>query len=140
MTKHYLSIQAKNVKGLFRNVTIKALATLENVNVWTDILEKTVSQEVSGYFYITQILCNLSTISVPATTTTTTTTTPDPLACPNGIPGRFNPDANCITSWVGDSLCDDDNNIPDCCYDGNDCCLPGPPVGECTVSFLKSNL
>ncbi len=28
------------------------------------------------------------------------------------------------TSWIGDGLCHDLTNIPECSYDGDDCCLP----------------
>ena len=44
-----------------------------------------------------------------ATTTTTTTTTVA---------------AECITSWIGDSFCDDENNMAECEFDGGDCCEP----------------
>jgi len=46
-----------------------------------------------------------------ATTTTTTTTTTTVAA-------------DCVTSWIGDSFCDDENNIAECEFDGGDCCEP----------------
>ena len=29
----------------------------------------------------------------------------------------------CIDAWIGDGICDDQNNIVDCLFDGGDCCL-----------------
>ena len=28
----------------------------------------------------------------------------------------------CIEPWIGDGLCEDENNVPECDYDGGDCC------------------
>ena len=28
----------------------------------------------------------------------------------------------CIQEWIGDGLCEDENNVPECDYDGGDCC------------------
>ena len=33
------------------------------------------------------------------------------------------PDPGCpMPNWIGDSYCDDETNIPECMYDGGDCC------------------
>ena len=33
---------------------------------------------------------------------------------------------NCFnTAWFADNYCDDVNNVPECGYDGGDCCTPG---------------
>ena len=33
------------------------------------------------------------------------------------------PTPNCqFTQWIGDGICDDDSNTPECDYDGGDCC------------------
>ena len=29
--------------------------------------------------------------------------------------------------WFNDTQCDDENNIPECNYDGGDCCQENPP-------------
>ena len=31
-------------------------------------------------------------------------------------------DAPCVTSYIGDGYCDDDNNNDACQFDGGDCC------------------
>ena len=30
--------------------------------------------------------------------------------------------------WFNDTFCDDENNLPDCLYDGGDCCQENPPL------------
>ena len=39
-----------------------------------------------------------------------------------GPPKRTFPD-KCIHEWIGDGLCEDENNVPECDYDGGDCCI-----------------
>ena len=35
----------------------------------------------------------------------------------------FTPSKDCLKSkWIGDTNCDDENNFPECNYDGGDCC------------------
>ena len=63
-----------------------------------------------------------------ATTTTTTTTTTTVAA-------------ECITSWIGDSFCDDENNVAECEFDGGDCCEPHAHRRwnrYCNVRFIKA--
>ena len=35
--------------------------------------------------------------------------------------------------WIGDGMCDDENNISDCQYDGGDCCLDPINTQYCSV-------
>ena len=37
-----------------------------------------------------------------------------------------------ITSYIGDSYCDDNNNNLECNYDGGDCCGPNVNTDYCT--------
>ena len=33
-----------------------------------------------------------------------------------------------LPDWFNDTYCDDENNLPDCLYDGGDCCQENPPL------------
>jgi hypothetical protein len=35
--------------------------------------------------------------------------------------------------WVGNGVCDDEVNIPECNYDGQDCCQQPVSEGFCTL-------
>ena len=35
--------------------------------------------------------------------------------------------------WIGDQICDDENNISDCQYDGGDCCMDPMDTSYCSV-------
>merc|ERR1711935_359257 len=35
----------------------------------------------------------------------------------------------CVDQWIGDSFCDDQNNNPECDFDGGDCCPEEPANG-----------
>ena len=35
-------------------------------------------------------------------------------------------------NWIGDNFCDDQNNNPECNYDGGDCCGPNIDTTYCT--------
>ncbi len=41
--------------------------------------------------------------------------------------------SNCICNWWADGECDDANNVPECQYDGGDCCLEPLDKGVCTL-------
>ena len=43
-------------------------------------------------------------------------TTAAPTEAPTAAP------SNCITHWIGDNYCDDQNNNAACQFDGGDCC------------------
>ena len=45
---------------------------------------------------------------------------------------------SCITSYIGDGYCDDDNNNEACQYDGGDCCDNSAPNWNayCYVSTI----
>ena len=34
---------------------------------------------------------------------------------------------SCELDWINDTICDDENNVPECNYDGGDCCQENPP-------------
>jgi hypothetical protein len=34
-------------------------------------------------------------------------------------------------SWIGDGFCDDETNVPECNWDGGDCCFPESDFTEC---------
>ena len=36
-------------------------------------------------------------------------------------------------AWVGNGKCDDETNIPECDYDGGDCCMDPYVQGFCTI-------
>lgn len=38
----------------------------------------------------------------------------------------------CIDSWQGDGICDDQNNIIECGFDGGDCCLLCKDTSQCS--------
>ena len=41
---------------------------------------------------------------------------------------------NCpAEAWVGNGKCDDETNIPECEYDGGDCCMDPYVQGFCTI-------
>ena len=42
-------------------------------------------------------------------------------------------DCNGIVPFVGDTFCDDENNYPECDYDGGDCC--GGQLTYCSVCW-----
>ena len=34
---------------------------------------------------------------------------------------------SCELDWINDTICDDENNVPECNHDGGDCCQENPP-------------
>merc|ERR1711962_738923 len=38
-------------------------------------------------------------------------------------------DSECVEEWIGDNLCDDQHNNPECDFDGGDCCQDEPADG-----------
>jgi len=61
-----------------------------------------------------------TTTAAPATTTAAPATTTT--ANPPGPTTTANPGACAVPQWQGDNWCDDENNTPECNYDGGDCC------------------
>ena len=49
-------------------------------------------------------------------------------------PGPSPPSDGCaVPSWQGDNFCDDENNTPECAYDGGDCCGDNVDTTYCTA-------
>ena len=42
-------------------------------------------------------------------------------------------------AWVGNGKCDDEVNIPECNYDGGDCCMEPYVQGFCTICVCYEN-
>jgi len=45
------------------------------------------------------------------------------------IPETTEAPSECIDQWIGDNYCDDQNNNPECDFDGGDCCQENPADG-----------
>ena len=57
----------------------------------------------------------------------------------NGSSSEEDTPKTCIFhDWIGDGVCDDENNVPECDYDGGDCCVDSEQkhckVCECIVT------
>merc|ERR1712172_210306 len=68
-------------------------------------------------FVLDWIKSQMSGGTPPGPTTAPTPTTAAPTPAPS----------NCITHWIGDNYCDDENNNAACQFDGGDCCDNSTP-------------
>ena len=49
------------------------------------------------------------------------------------------PETCLLDQWIGDGTCDDEYNIPDCGYDGGDCCGSENVYAFCTLCECHQN-
>ena len=56
------------------------------------------------------------------------------LSLPLGVEPKEIELPNCpAEAWVANGKCDDETNIPECNYDGGDCCIDPYVQGFCTI-------
>ena len=60
------------------------------------------------------------------------------LACPASREGRSSENCCEAPQWKGDGICDDDNNVESCDWDGGDCC--GDHVSNVCCHFCDNSV
>ena len=48
--------------------------------------------------------------------------------------------SDCDVSNIGNLICEDESNVPECGFDGGDCCLKNGAKMECTVCDCHLNI